>query len=106
MVASMKRGAIIVDMAAEGGGNVTGTRPGETVMKGDVMVVGPVNLPSRMPVHASEMYARNLYSFVAPHIKDGRLELDWDDEVIADSAFTHEGKVRHEGVRKALEGGT
>ncbi len=103
MVRGMKRGAIIVDMAAEGGGNAAGTRPGETVMKGDVMIVGPVNLPSRMPVHASEMYAKNLYNFLAPFIKDGRLELDWNDEVIAGSCFTHEGRIRHEGVKKALE---
>ncbi len=103
MVRSMKRGAIVVDMAAEGGGNVAGVRPGETVMKGDVMLVGPINLPSRMPVHASEMYARNLYNFFAPLIKDGRLELDWNDEVVKGSVFTHEGQVRHEGVRKALE---
>lgn len=103
MVAGMKRGAIIVDMAAEGGGNVAGTRAGETVMKGDVAIFGPVNLPSRMPVHASEMYARNLYNFFAPFIKDGSLALDWNDEVIAGSVFTHEGQVRNEGVRKALE---
>ncbi len=104
MVAAMKRGAVIVDMAAEGGGNVAGTRPGETVRKGDVTLIGPVNLPSRVPVHASEMYAKNLFNFFSPFIKDGRLELDWTDEVIAGSVFTHEGKIRHEGVRKALEG--
>jgi NAD(P) transhydrogenase subunit alpha len=103
MVLGMKRGAIIVDMAAEGGGNVAGTRPGETVLDGDVTIFGPVNLPSRMPVHASEMYARNLFNFFSPFIKDGQLSLDWSDEIIAGSVFTHEGKIRHEGVRKALE---
>lgn len=104
MVRSMMRGAIIVDMAAEGGGNVAGTRPGETVQIGDVTIFGPVNLPSRMPVHASEMYSKNLYNFLVPLINDGELKLDWNDEVVAGSAFTHEGTIRNEGVRKALEG--
>ena len=103
MVARMKQGAVIVDMAADVGGNVAGTRPGETVVKGGVSIVGTINLASRMPVHASEMYARNLFNFLSPIIKDGELALDWSDEIIAGSVFTHEGKIRHEGVRKALE---
>jgi NAD(P) transhydrogenase subunit alpha len=104
MVARMKKGAIIVDMAADSGGNVAGSRPGETVVKDGVTIVGTANLASRMPVHASEMYARNLYNFLSPFIKNGELVLDWSDEILAGSCFTHEGKIRHEGVRKALEG--
>jgi len=103
MVARMKQGAVIVDMAADVGGNVVGTRPGETVVKGGVSIVGTINLASRMPVHASEMYARNLFNFLSPIIKDGELALDWSDEIIAGSVFTHEGQIRHEGVKKALE---
>ena len=103
MVARMKPGAVIVDMAADVGGNVVGTRPGETVVKGGVSIVGTINLASRMPVHASEMYARNLFNFLSPIIKDGELALDWNDEILAASVFTHEGQIRHEGVRKALE---
>jgi NAD(P) transhydrogenase subunit alpha len=103
MVARMKQGAVIVDMAADVGGNVAGTRPGETVVKGGVSIVGTINLASRMPVHASEMYARNLFNFLSPTIKDSELALDWSDEIIAGSVFTHEGQIRHEGVRKALE---
>jgi proton-translocating NAD(P)+ transhydrogenase subunit alpha len=103
MVARMKQGAVIVDMAADVGGNVAGTRPGETVVKGGVSIVGTINLASRMPIHASEMYARNLFNFLSPIIKDGVLALDWSDEIIAGSVFTHEGQIRHEGVRKALE---
>lgn len=102
MVAGMKRGAIIVDMAAEGGGNVAGTRAGETVVANGVTIFGPVNLPSRMPVHASEMYSRNLFNFLSPHIKDGKLSLDWNDEIIAGSVFTHGGEIRNESVRRAL----
>jgi NAD(P) transhydrogenase subunit alpha len=103
MVARMKHGAVIVDMAADVGGNVVGSHPGETVIKGGVSIVGTINLASRMPVHASEMYARNLFNFLSPIIKDGELALDWSDEIIAASVFTHEGQIRHEGVRKALE---
>ena len=103
MVARMKPGAVIVDMAADVGGNVVGTRPGETVVKGGVSIVGTINLASRMPVHASEMYARNLFNFLSPIIKDGELALDWNDEILAASVFTHEGQIRHEGARKALE---
>ena len=102
MVVRMKKGAIIVDMAADSGGNVEGSRPGETVIKDGVTIVGTVNLASRMPVHASEMYARNLFNFISPFIKDGKLLLDWNDEILAGSAFTHEGLIRHEGVRKVL----
>jgi NAD(P) transhydrogenase subunit alpha len=103
MVAGMKQGAVIVDMAADSGGNVAGSRPGETVVKDGVTVVGTVNLASRMPVHASEMYARNLYNFLSPFIRNGDLALDWNDEILAGSVFTHEGTIRHEGVRKVLE---
>jgi NAD(P) transhydrogenase subunit alpha len=102
MVAAMKQGAVIVDMAAEGGGNVAGTRPGETVVIGGVTIIGPVDLPSRMPVHASEMLSRNLFYFLSPHIRDGRLSFDWSDEVIAGSVFTVDGEVRNEKVRRAL----
>lgn len=105
MVSLMKKGAVIVDMAAENGGNVAGSRPGETVVKDGVMISGTINLASRMPVHASEMYARNLFNFLSPFIRNGELVLDWKDEVLAGSVFTHEGKIRHEGVKKALEGG-
>ncbi len=102
MVAGMKWGAIVVDMAAEGGGNVAGTLVGETVVIGGVTLFGPVNLPSRMPVHASEMYSRNLFNFLSPHVKDGALTLDWSDEIIAGSVFTVEGEIRNESVRRAL----
>ena len=102
MVARMKNGAVVVDMAAETGGNVAGTRPGETVERGGVTLIGPANLPSRMPVHASEMYSKNLFNFISPFIKDGQLNLDWADEVVTGACLTHDGQVRNEGVKKAL----
>ena len=102
MVARMKPGAVVVDMAAETGGNVEGTVAGEKVWINDVLVIGPVNIASRMPVHASEMYAKNLFNFISPFIKDGALALDWEDEVMAGVCLTHAGEVRHAGVKQVL----
>jgi NAD(P) transhydrogenase subunit alpha len=83
MVAGMRPGSVIVDLAAETGGNCEATRPGETVEVGGVTVDGPLDLASMGAVHASEMYARNLYNFVALFVKDGALAFDWDDELLA-----------------------
>ena len=102
MVAKMKPGAVVVDMAAETGGNVEGTVAGEKVWVNDVLIIGPTNIASRMPVHASEMIAKNLFNFISPFIKDGALALDWEDEVLSGSCLTHAGEVRHAGVKQAL----
>ncbi len=104
MVAGMKPGAVIVDLAAETGGNCELTRPGETVLANGVSVVGPVNLPSQGAIHASEMYARNVFNFLSLMIKDGALHLDWNDELIAQSCLTFDGTIKHEASRKAAEG--
>ena len=82
MVGGMKPGSVIVDLAAETGGNCELTRPGETVEVGGVTVAGPLNLPSMGAQHASEMYARNVYNFAALLLKDGTLVFDWDDELL------------------------
>ena len=102
MVAGMKPGAVVVDMAAETGGNVAGTVAGKEVKVGPAHVVGPTNLPSRMPVHTSEMLSKNLFNFLAPMLSEGLLKLDWDDEVVAGTALTHAGEVKHAGVQNAL----
>jgi H+-translocating NAD(P) transhydrogenase subunit alpha len=102
MVGRMKFGAIIVDMAAESGGNCELTVPGEHVIANDVNIHGPLNLPSRMPTHASEMYAKNLYNLFSPFIRDGELKLDLADEVLAGCLLTHEGRVMHDNVRNIL----
>lgn len=102
MVEAMKPGSVVVDMAAEGGGNVEGTVAGKEVQVGEVRVVGPVNLPSRMPVSSSDMFARNLLNFTTPMITDGTLAIDWSDEVIAGTALTRDGKVVHPMVAKVL----
>mgnify|MGYP001325803807 CR=1 FL=1 len=102
MVENMKRGAVIVDLAAESGGNCELTRPGETHEHNGVLIDGPLNIPSSFPVPASEMYAKNLYNFLSPMIKDGNLNLDWNDEVIAKSALTRDGQIVHEPTSKLV----
>jgi len=94
MVVGMKPGSLIVDLAAESGGNCELTRPGETVESGGVRIIGPLNLPSQGAMHASEMYARNLLNFTQLLIKDGHLVLDWDDELIAKTCYAHGGTTR------------
>lgn len=104
MVEAMKPGAVIVDLAADSGGNCELTQPGETYEYKDIIIHGPVNIPSMIPVHATEMYAKNLYNFISPMIKNGELALDWNDEVIAQSALTHAGEIRHAPTRKLVGG--
>jgi NAD(P) transhydrogenase subunit alpha len=82
MVAGMKPGSVIVDLAAETGGNCESTQPGKTVEIGGVTVAGPLDLASMGAVHASEMFARNVYNFVALFLKDGAIGFDWDDELL------------------------
>ncbi len=103
-VKAMKPGAVIVDIAAETGGNCELTKAGETVVVHKVKIVGPVNLPASLGRHASEMFSRNLFNFISPAIKDGELAIDWEDEVFASSALTRDGEIRHEATRKSLEG--
>jgi len=103
MVAAMKPGAVIVDMAAETGGNVAGTVAGGKVRtENQTLIIGPTHIASRMPVHASEMIAKNLFNFISPFIKEGTLTLDWEDEVLIGTCLTHAGELRHTGVKQAL----
>ena len=103
-VERMKPGAVIVDIAAESGGNCELTRPGETVEHGAVKILGPLNLPSALAFHASEMYARNVLNFLKPALGRDGLAIDWQDEVFAGACLTHDGAIRHEPTRKLVEG--
>jgi len=103
-VKNMKPGAVIIDLAAETGGNCELTKAGETVSVGNVKIVGPINLAASLGKHASEMYARNLYNFLSPAIKDGEFSIDWDDEVFSQSNLTHEGEIKHKPSKEILEG--
>jgi len=87
MVAGMKPGSVIVDLAAETGGNCEATQPGGTIETNGVLVAGPLNLASMGAQHASEMYARNVYNFVSLLLKDGALTFDWDDELLAKTVW-------------------
>jgi NAD(P) transhydrogenase subunit alpha len=87
MVEGMKPGSVVVDLAAETGGNCELTRPGETVEAGGVRVAGPLNLASMGALHASEMYARNLYNFASLFLSDGAIAFDWDDELLAKTVW-------------------
>jgi NAD(P) transhydrogenase subunit alpha len=111
MVESMKPGSVIVDLAAESGGNCELTEPGETVEHEGVKILGPVNLPSSMPIHASQLYSRNMYNLIG-HItedqaedndgKHPKLALDFEDEIMDATCIAHEGEIRQEITREAL----
>lgn len=106
MVASMSPGAIIMDLAADQGGNCALTEAGKEAVKNGVTIMGPLNLPATMPVHASQMYARNISSLLRHLLKEGALHLDFDDEILDAACVTHEGAIRNEMVRAALAGGS
>jgi H+-translocating NAD(P) transhydrogenase subunit alpha len=97
MVESMKPGSIIVDLAAERGGNVEGTQPGKIVEHGGVTIMGLTNMAGRVPGNASSLYARNLYAFIEPMIdrKEGKLAIKWDDEIIAGTLIAKDGHIVH-----------
>lgn len=105
MVARMRPGSVIVDLAAETGGNCAITKPGETVIVHDVSIAGPVNLPSQIPFHASLMFAKNLQSFLSLLLtKDGSLVTDYSDEILAASLLVSGGTVRHRPTADLLAG--
>lgn len=103
MVEGMKGGSVIVDLAAEGGGNCELTRAGETVVHQRVKIFGPVNVPSTVGNHASELYAKNLLNFLELVIKDGQINIDLEDEIIRDSLLTHAGKIHNPRLHQQLE---
>ena len=101
-VGRMKAGSVIVDLAAETGGNCELTRAGEDVHAEGVTIFGPRNLPSEAPFDASQMYARNVTAFLEHVLQDGALSLDRDDEIVSGALVTHGGQVVHPRVREQL----
>ena len=103
MVNSMKPGSIIMDLASENGGNCELTKKDEIIMHNGVIINGSSNIPGSMPVHASELYAKNITAFLTYMIEDGELKLDLDDEIISSSMYTHLGEVTHEPTQEAIK---
>lgn len=101
-VRSMKPGAVIVDLGADGGGNCELSRPGETVVEGGVTILAPLNVPATMPQHASLLFSRNLTAFVQAFTKDKAFVLDFNDDIQQGAVITHAGEVRHTRTREAL----
>jgi len=103
MIAQMKPGAVIVDLAADQGGNAAYTEPGGNVVKNGVTIIGPVNLPSSVPVHASQLYSKNLVSLMKLLVKDNALNLDFEDDIVNAACITHSGEIRNQRVKDALQ---
>jgi NAD(P) transhydrogenase subunit alpha len=103
MVERMSPGSIIVDIAAERGGNCELTSPGATVETNGVSILGPLNLPSAIPYHASQMYAKNIATFLKYLVKDGKLVLNREDEIVRETLVTHAGEIVHEKVAQVSE---
>jgi NAD(P) transhydrogenase subunit alpha len=100
----MKPGSVIVDLAAETGGNVEGTEAGKTIVVNGVTIIGQLNLPSSMPFHASQMYSRNIQSLLGLMLsKDGTFDLNIGDDVVKGTVITHGGQVVHEATQKAMQ---
>jgi NAD(P) transhydrogenase subunit alpha len=93
-VQGMKPGAVIVDLAAETGGNCELTEPGTEIVRNGVSILGPLNLASTLPLHASQMYAKNVSAFLGHIVQDGKLRLDFEDQITRDTCVTHAGEVR------------
>ena len=103
MIAQMNPGSVIVDLAAEQGGNCAGTEPGKDVVRQGVTIIGPINLPSSMPVHASQMYAKNVSTLLQYLVKDGQLQMNFDDDIVESTCVTHSGEICNQRVKEALE---
>jgi NAD(P) transhydrogenase subunit alpha len=99
----MKPGSVIVDLAADGGGNCELSRPGEQVSVGGVTILAPLNLPATMPLHASLLFSRNLTAFIQAFTKDNAFVVDLTDDIQLGSVITHEGAVKHQRTRDALQ---
>ncbi len=104
MVQAMRPGAVVVDLAAEMGGNCELTEPGTTVERHGVSILGPLNVPASVPTHASQVYSRNLQNLLQHLTRDGRLHLDFDDVITRDCCITHAGEIVHEASRAAARG--
>lgn len=104
-VAKMQPGAVIIDLASEGGGNCELTKPGEIYQHEGVVICGELNVPAQLAVHASEMFSKNLFNFISPWLKDAQLVVDWEDEIISQSCLVKEGEIVNSRIQTLLGGG-
>jgi NAD(P) transhydrogenase subunit alpha len=104
MMQGLHPGTVVVDLAAERGGNCALTEAGQLIEYRGVKVLGPINVPAQVPAHASQMYSRNVQTFLSHLVKDGQLKINPEDEITAGTLVAHGGEIKHPGVRKALEG--
>lgn len=102
MINTMKPGAVIVDILADMGGNCELTKPGEIINHNDITIIGPINIPSSLAIHASEMYAKNLTNLLSLMIKDNAINLDWHDEIISGAVVTYDGAIKNTALQKTL----
>jgi NAD(P) transhydrogenase subunit alpha len=102
MIRSMRPGSVVMDLAAETGGNCTLTQAGRTVIENGVKVIGPVNLPAQLPAHASQMFGKNVATFLRELVKDGELRVDLNNDVVGPTCLTHEGEIRHAATRERV----
>ncbi|MEC4895126.1 MAG: Re/Si-specific NAD(P)(+) transhydrogenase subunit alpha [Oscillatoria sp. PMC 1051.18] len=102
MISQMQPGSVIVDLAGEQGGNCEGTEAGKDIQRHGVTIIGPINLPSSMPVHASQMYSKNISTFLQYMLKDGELQMNFADDIIASTCITYAGEIRNQRVKDAL----
>ncbi len=103
-VRSMRAGSVIVDLAAEAGGNCELTLAGKENIDNGVRIIGPLNLPASMPAHASQLYSRNVFTLIDYLIEEGELKLDFEDEITKGTCVTNEGRIVNDNVRAAVEG--
>jgi NAD(P) transhydrogenase subunit alpha len=103
-VEGMKPGSVIVDLAGEAGGNCELTEPGQTVVRHEVKIVSPLNLPATMAEHSSQLFARNVQALLELFVgEDGSLQLDWEDEIVKGACVTRDGEILNEGAKRAVE---
>jgi NAD(P) transhydrogenase subunit alpha len=99
----MAPGSVIIDLAAERGGNCELTKPDEAVITRGVTILGPTNLPSTVPYHASQLYAKNITTFLLHLVKDGAVQFNLDDEITRETLVTHKGEVVHSRIRELMD---
>ena len=103
MVSDMLPGSVIIDLASENGGNCELTKKDEIIEYNSVTIDGTSNFPATMPIHASELYAKNISAFIKYMIDDGKIKIDLEDEIISGSLFTYKGEITDDATKKAID---